>query len=246
MRRAAALVAALALAGCGEQAALDRLAGGETVKVRAAVSGEIVALEDGRTVRLAGIEAPERGEPHGETSRAALQALVAGKSVILSYGGARQDPFGRPVAQMRLSPDRAWVQARLLEAGAARVRTYADNRALADEMLAHEAKARAAGRGLWALRDYRVLLPVEAHGHAGFAIVEGRVVRVYRERRQTVLSLDGHVFAEAPNAALDDFAAAGEAPASLAGKLVRVRGRLDRGGDLRLDHPEALEVLKEP
>ena len=65
----------------------------------------------------------------------------------------------------------------MLEAGDARVRTWADNRALARPMLDAEARARLKGRGLWALPAYQVRLPDEAAARPfGFQLVEGRVV----------------------------------------------------------------------
>ena len=49
---------ALLLGGCGTEVALDGLADGGRGVVAEAVSGDAVRLADGRTVRLAGVEAP--------------------------------------------------------------------------------------------------------------------------------------------------------------------------------------------
>ena len=59
-----------------------------------------------------------------------------------------------------------------------RVRTTAENRALAAPMLALEAVARRSRRGLWALGAYRVRLPDElSRDDEGLQVVEGRVHR---------------------------------------------------------------------
>ena len=250
MSRPVLLFVLLLLAGCGgDQAALDRLAATGTGKVVRLVSADAVMLADGRTVRLAGIVAPRDGEPDGQAARDVLDKLVTGQEVELLSGGARQDAYGRTLAHLRRKTGRVWVQGALLDAGAARVRTYADNRALAAEMLAREAKARRAGKGLWADKANQVLLPQEAARARGFAIVEGRAAAVSSSRFGDDIRLsDGPpgIEVQIPGGAKDDFAAAGKPAAAMTGKLIRVRGTLRADRTLRIDHPELLEVLAEP
>lgn len=214
------------------------------------LSADAVVLEDGRTVRLAGVVAPRESEAHGPQARAALQKLVAGQAVELLSGGARQDAYGRTLAHLRRKKGRVWVQGALLDAGAARVRTYDDNRALAAQMLEREARARRAGKGLWADGAYRALLPQEAAVHArGFVIVEGRAAAVRAGRLGDDIQLtDGGpgIEVQIPGGARNDFAAAGKPAAAMKGRLIRVRGTLRADRTLRLDHPELLEVLAEP
>jgi hypothetical protein len=123
------------------------------------------------------------------------------------------------------------------------VRTFADNRALAAQMLEREAKARAAGRGLWALPYYQVRLPWEVRGVRGFQIVEGKVSAVRPVGEGFELDLQGHLAVDVPGRAAADFVSAGKPIPELAGRLVRVRGTV-RGGSMRIDHPEAVEVLE--
>ncbi len=250
MRRPILLLALLLVAGCGgDQAALDRLAATGSGKVVRLVSADAVQLAAGRTVRLAGIVAPREGEPYGPQARAALDKLVAGQTVELLSGGARQDAYGRTLAHLRRDKGRVWVQGALLDAGAARVRTYADNRALAAQMLEREARARRAGRGLWADKANQVLLPQEAVNARGFAVVEGRAAAVTGGRLGDDIRLsDGGpgIEVQIPGGARDDFAAAGKPAAAMQGKLIRVRGTLRADRTLRIDHPELLEVLTEP
>ena len=243
------LVVALFVAGCGDGAALDRLAAGEQGRVTQVRSGDVVALDSGLVVRLAGIETPYEGEPGAEAARADLSRRVLGRQVQLLYGGAHRDAYGRALAQMRVASGRAWVQGALLSDGWARVRTYGDNRALAQVLYSREARARTAKRGLWALPAYRVLLPQEVTGDtAGFTIVEGRVLRATRTWSGVLLDFTndraGFVVL-VPAEAAHDFEAAGKAPASLVGRLVRVRGSIDRDGLMRIDHPEPVELLRD-
>lgn len=236
----------LALAGCGDGAALDRLAsagGGRVIEVR---SADLVVLDDGEAVKLAGLAAFRRGDPHAAEARAVLDGLVLGREVEMLSGGAARDPFGRRVAHLRLVEGRRWVQGEMLEAGAGRVRTFADQRALAAPMLEREARARAAGRGLWALEAYQVRLPWELRETRGFQVVEGRVTAVRRYGAGFELDLQGFASVDIPGRSAGDFEAAGKPVTDLAGRLVRVRGTVRGGRSMRADHPEAVEVLEGP
>lgn len=232
------------LAGCNGQG-LNQLASGEQGRVAEVRSGDTLVLDDGLVVRLAEIDAPNLDQPYAAEATAALSKLVSGQTVQLLYAGRRRDNYGRALAQVRLKDSRAWLQMRLLQDGAARVRTYADNRALAAELLDAEAEARGAKKGIWALADYRVRLPVEARGESGFELVEGRVSGAFGSRQGAELDLDKMVTAKIPQGQLAAFAKSGRDPGRLTGKLVRVRGYLRRDGTMALDHPEQLEPLRE-
>ncbi|MBX3478984.1 MAG: thermonuclease family protein [Caulobacter sp.] len=239
------ICAVLGLGGCGEAARLDSLASQGKAKVVEVVTGDMVRTDAGETIKLAGITAPRLDDPYGEASRERLAEMVLGQQVELLAAGAATDPFGRRVAQLRLAKGRRWVQGRMLQEGAARVRTFPESRALASMMLDREAQARNRGRGLWTLLDYRVMIPAEAVKAApGFALVEGQVLKVHTGADARLLDL-GHGFTvRIPARAIQDFDSAGRSPAALEGQLVRVRGSIGRGGDMRLDHPEGVEILK--
>jgi len=221
---------------------------GERGRVVGVPSGDVVQLDSGLVVRLSGIETPYMDEPGGTAAQADLAKRVNGKTVELLYGGARRDSRGRALAQVRLADGRVWVQGALLSDGVAEARTWADNRAMAHEMLEDEAKARIARRGLWGQGVFAVRLPGElGRDTRGFQIVEGRALALNTARGGTYLefSPDRRGFAAliAP-AALPDFASAGKPVGSLVGRLVRVRGVVGWDGVIRVDHPEQVEVLQ--
>jgi len=237
------------LAACGDNAGLERLSRGEEGRVVEVRSGDVLALDNGLVVRLAGLQAPRMDEPGAEAARADLEKRALGKRVALFYGGARRDAFGRALAQVRLEDTRQWVQGALLDDGVVRERTFADNRALAAPMLDAEAKARQAKRGVWALAGYQVRLPQEVTARIdGFQIVEGRVRSAFPGRDGYEVEMEGArdgFLVEVSRSAAADLAAAGHPPQSLVGRLVRVRGAVGRDGLMRVDHPEAVEVLRE-
>lgn len=238
------LVLGLLLSACVRQD-LDQLAPGERGRVQAVRSGDTLVLEDGLVVRLAGIDAPNFGEPYDDEARQSLARLAEGADVELLYGGRRRDGYGRALAQVRLKAGRIWLQERLVKDGVARVRSYADNRALTEPLLHREAEARAAGRGLWGLEAFQVRLPVEARGRPGFQVIEGRVTGAFGAPQGAEMDLDQAVTVKIPERLLAEFARVRRDPGKLKGRLVRVRGYLRRDGTLSLDHPEQMEVLKE-
>ena len=237
------------IAACSDGGvALDRLSLGEQGKVVSVQSGEVLTLDNGLVVRLAGLEAPFPDEPGGPTAQADLAKLVNGRQVELRYGGLRRDSQGRALAQVRLADNRAWVQGVLLRDGMARVRTWADNRGMAQPMLNDEAKARIAKAGLWGQGICRVLIPPEVtRNDEGFQIVEGRVRVVTQTPRGVYLDFsdDKRGFAVlVDDKALADFAAAGTPVQGLVGKLIRVRGPVGWNATMTVDHPEQVELLK--
>ena len=245
----AAMLACLGLAACSDGGVdLDRLSLGERGKVASVQSGEVFTLDSGLAVRLAGLEVPFPDEAGGQAAQADLAKRIQGRTVELLYGGLRRDSQGRALAQVRLADNRAWVQGALLRDGMARVRTWADNRGMAQPMLNDEARARAAKTGLWGQGVFQVLIPPEVTRDTnGFQIVEGAPRFITPTRQGVYLDFadDKRGFAALVNdKALPDFAAAGHPIQGLVGRLVRVRGVVGWNRAMAVDHPEQVELLK--
>ena len=244
----------LALALPAQAARPPAFAPGETATVAAVVDGGEMILADGRHVRLVAIEAPHPAAAHARAwpcaaeAKAALEKLVVGRAVELRYAGNRRDRWGRILAQVFVGA--RWVQGEMIRRGLARVASAADNRVGVVELLAREARAREARRGIWRDRFYAVRDAGEAGRYAGsFQIVQGEVA-------DTAL-VEGQLFVNfgadwrtafslrlAPEV-LRLFRREGIAPASLKGARLRVRGWV-RGGErpvIDVTHPEQIERL---
>lgn len=238
----------------------------ETVRrgvVSGVTDGDTVVLESGAEVRLVGIQAPKlalgrpgfRNWPLAAEARKALEALVLGAPVKLVYGGRRIDRHRRLLAHLEreATSSRAavWVQGEMLRTGFARVYTFPDNRARAGRMLALERAARAARRGIWRLRAYRVLAPEEARRRIGrFELVEGRVLRAAAVRGRFYLNFGADWRTDFTVSIARKhrrrFRRAGIDIASLAGRIIRVRGWLSwqNGPMIEATHPEQLEPVE--
>jgi endonuclease YncB( thermonuclease family) len=220
------------------------------------VDGDTVRLADGRVVRLAGIEAP-KPPPGGETARAwplsdaardALDELLRGRAVALREAGTQPDRHGRWVAHL-FREDGVWIEGELLRRGVARVRTAAEDRAQAGEMLALEEEARNARRGLWRSPAFAVRDAAAVGRGEGFQLVEGRVVEAAAVKGDVYLNFGPDwrtdFTVQIPRRVLRLFREAKLDPAAWSGRRVRVRGWLQsRNGPLiEATHPEQIELL---
>lgn len=130
----------------------------------ATLTGKVVAIADGDTltlltsdrqqvkVRLAEIDTPERAQPYGTRARQALSDLAFGKQAKVE--SAEKDRYGRVVGRVHI--DGVDVNRALIHQGAAWVyRQYNRDKSL----LAVEADARTAKRGLWSLPEAERVAP---------------------------------------------------------------------------------------
>lgn len=149
MRRAALFVLAIAFSGLAFAGTL---------------AGKVVAIADGDTltlltadrqqikVRLAEIDTPERAQPYGTRARQALSDLAFGKQATIE--SHEKDRYGRVVGRVYVNG--IDVNKELVSRGAAWVyRQYNRDKTL----LAIEADARAAKRGLWSLPEAERIAP---------------------------------------------------------------------------------------
>ena len=107
-------------------------------------------------VRLAEVDAPEKGQPYADISRKALQGMVLRKKVRLQV--LDEDPYGRTVARVYRLPDEVWINAELVRRGHAWVyrRHVRDGR-----LYEIERDAKAWQAGLWALPEAQRTPPWE-------------------------------------------------------------------------------------
>jgi endonuclease YncB( thermonuclease family) len=250
-RPGAALVLALALAQPAS-AACGVAAG--TAKVAEVVERLEIRLDDGRLVRLAGLDVPvsARGAPEtAAEARAFLASRLAGREVGLAAFAAKPDRWGRILADLSLPEPvggAASVASLLLSQGFARVRPEFETRGCVGERLAAERKARQSGLGLWSDPDYSVLEAADVEGLAEwdgrFVLVEGVVRRVGVGRTRLYLDFGGRdgftvLVARKSQSA---FQSAGVPLSALAGEKIRVRGVLDDRFGPRLEITEPLMV----
>jgi endonuclease YncB( thermonuclease family) len=223
-------------------------------RVMAVTDARSFRLEDGRDVRLAGIEPafPAETEVAAERQRA-LTAILAGRDVRLGGEDDTPDRYGRQAAFVWLLPNGTLVQQELLTEGEAIVSADVNDKECAAALSAAEASAREAKRGIWA--DPAVIKNTESPGDilAGigrFTLVEGKVLSVRQAGATTYLNFGRNWTRDfavtIPRRALANLAAAGLEPKALEYKRIRVRGVVEARTGPRIEVVRAgqIELLK--
>ena len=232
-----------------------------SAKVANVRDGRSFTLDDGREVRLAGIEVPSLAASRKDAApgvqaaaaKAALAALVAGRTITLNRAGVAEDRYGRLRAYAYVEDSELSAQAALLAAGHALAAPGADEGACTDELLAAERKARASKLGLWADPNFAPLQaddPAHVLADRGrFTLVEGKVLSV-REAGATIYVNFGRRWSRDFTVTIlkrnrQMFSAAGIEPKALEGHRIRVRGIIERRGGpiVEAAHPEQIELI---
>ncbi|MEZ6030046.1 MAG: thermonuclease family protein [Hyphomonadaceae bacterium] len=250
-RRALAGGLAAMASGCSGEA---DLAGGESGRIARVMDGDALALDTGLRVRLAEVEAPAPGyngradEPFAVEARDALTRAALGRQARLWYGGLSRDGYERAIAHVIARDETGgdiWLNGLVARQGLGRVRSYPDNSTRARRLLALEAEARDAKRGLWADPHWRIRTLADLDGAPNYAIVEGELVSLGD------VAGDGDAHLSPSGIRLDIGERLGPPDITLSvGARLRVRGRIDtrpvqQGRDplIRITHWPQVEII---
>jgi endonuclease YncB( thermonuclease family) len=226
-----------------------------TGKVTRVVDGRSVVLEDGREVRISGIETPQpsaTGEQRFAAGKAALEAMLLGQLVELHGLQDITDRYGRTIAFLVRQDGAIDVAGDLLARGHAQVAAQIGDAACATELHSRERVARTSKLGLWSEPYYDV---IEAHNapqllaaRGRFSLVEGKVLSV-RESGGTIYLNFGRRWSEALTVTISKrheriFSGAGLLPKRLESRTVRIRGWIEERNGPRIEAswPEQIEV----
>ncbi|MDD4964445.1 MAG: thermonuclease family protein [Gallionella sp.] len=120
-----------------------------TTQILTVLDGDTVLVKQGTgtlSIRLAEIDAPEKSQPFGETSKKSLSDLVMGKSVqVVSQ---TMDQYGRMVAHLNVAG--LDVNAEQIRLGMAWEYSHFHNNQV---LIALQKEAQSVPRGLWALSN---------------------------------------------------------------------------------------------
>jgi endonuclease YncB( thermonuclease family) len=208
-------------------------------RVAAVIDARTFRLEDGREVRLAGIEPAAAGKADAGT---ALSALIAGREVTLAGEDDAPDRYGRQPAFVFLAGSGNLVQGLLLARGEALVSGAVLDKDCAGALTSAEAVARQEKHGAWA--DPAAIKNAERPGDilAGigrFTVVEGKVLSVRQAGATTYLNF-GRSWTRGfavtiPRRVRSAFEAAGIVLKSLEDRQIRVRGWVEVHGGPRIE-----------
>jgi endonuclease YncB( thermonuclease family) len=198
-------------------------------------------LEDGREIRLAGIE-PAVTESAKANRTAALAAIIAGREVTLRGEDDTPDRYGRQPAFVFLASSGTPVQVLLVAQGEALVSGTMTNKDCASILTSAEAAARQAKKGTWA--DPAAIKNAESPGDilaeiGQFTVVEGKVLSVRQAGATTYLNFGRNWTRDfavtISRRVLPAFEAAGIVLKSLENRRIRVRGWVEARSGPRIE-----------
>jgi endonuclease YncB( thermonuclease family) len=201
----------------------------------AIIDARTFRMEDGREVRLAGIETSG-----ADTST--LIALVAGRDVALRGESDVPDRYGRQPAFVFVDQAGTSVQNQLLAQGDALVSGTIADKGCAAELAAAEAAARGAKRGIWA--NPAVIKNAESPGDilariGQFTVVEGKVLSVRQAGAVTYINFGRRWTRDfavtISRRGVPTFEAAGISLKLLENKRIRVRGFIEARDGPRIE-----------
>ncbi len=217
------------------------------------VDGDTLHLDDGRKLRLIGIDTPEifhdgrSPEPYALTARKVLIRLLGEGPVTLIPGKQRHDHYGRLLVYLFAAGHN--IEAELLRQGLATALYMPPDYRFATCFGAAEREARHRQLGLWSLPRYQAVaatrLPPDSHG---YHVVSGRISRIGHSRSSLWLDLGSAFSLRLAKTDLVYFHDLD--PATLRGSSIIARGwiysrqyRGQRQLRMRLRHPGQLEFM---
>ncbi len=222
-----------------------------SASVRSVVDGDTLRLDDGRSVRLIGINTPEigrkgrRSEALAETARRRLETLVRQSHgrVGLLPGTESRDKYGRTLAHVYGRSGDNFEAVLLSEGLGYHVAVAPNVRLVACQKRAEQA-ARKAGAGVWRSSP---VIGASSLRRSGFAVVSGKVSAIERNRGGIWIEIGNSLVLQIPSKVQRNF------PSSflsgLKGRSVEVRGWvLDRSrkGGLKPGQQRWLLQLTDP
>jgi len=229
---------------------LDIKPGYDFFGVKTVYDGDTVVLEDGRKIRLLGINTPEiqhrdkLADAGGDDAKRWLQNKLQNSRVRLELSTEKNDKYGRTLAHL-FTDKKEHINLQLVAVGLAAVSIYPQNLLYVTELVQAEEKAEKARLGIWQQPQYQPI-PVanltEA-GHSGWTRIVGKVVNVKTTRKSVYLEFSGTSSFQAriEQEWLELFPDINE----YRGKTVEVRGWLNKNKDklsMLIRHPSAIKI----
>jgi len=241
---------AVALATPAAQAACDGPLLG-TGQVAAILDARTLRLDDGREVRLSGIEIPASADTAGI---AWLRDRALRQAVTLHGSDDAPDRYGRQHAFVFLTDSDATLQSALVRHGHAVVSVTTGDKACATELKQAELHAGTARLGVWSQPG--LVLDATATSDilkyiGRFTLVEGTILSARQAGATLYLNFDRRRIqgfaVTVSRRMMASFAAAGLTAAALTGQRVRVRGWISQHGGPRIEAavPGQIELVND-
>lgn len=220
--------------------------------VKQVYDGDTVVLEDGRKIRLLGINTPEvkhknkMADVGGNEAKQWLENKLKNGKVRLVSDEEKTDKYGRVLAHL-FTETNIHINLELVAAGLAQVNIYPPNLLFADELIKAQDKAEQNKLGIWG-RDEYAIKPISTlaleEDHSSWLRLEDRVSNIRYSRKYAYLALSEPVEVRIERKWLHLFPDI----TSYLGKTIETRGWLSKNNNklfMLIRHPSAIK-LKNP
>ena len=207
--------------------------------------GDTVILEDGKHIRLLGINTPEiesrqrAEEPGRVAAKKWLQAHLRDNKVYLEFDEVKQDKYKRKLAHVFL-PDGKHLNLALLENGLAVISIIPPNVRYAEAFTQAQQQAEKLKLGIWSMPEYQLQPISQISNHdKGWQRFTGTPVAIKKNRKYTRLIFNDKIDIRIANTNLNLFPAL----TTYLGKPLEIRGWVARNKDyytMLIQHPSAL------
>jgi micrococcal nuclease len=219
------------------------------IKVEKVYDGDTVKLDDGRKIRLLGINTPEvrhrnqDNQAGGEVAKRWLADKLTNQKVRLETDAEQTDKYKRTLAHL-FTENKEHINVQLVEMGLAAVNIYPPNLLYVKELVDAEDRAEQAKKGIWGQSEYVAFSvnQLDGTGHQGWTRLVGKVSIIRNSRKYVYLEFSPLFQARIEKKWLLLFPDIN----SYLGRTVEVRGWLNknRGGwSMLVRHPSAMKVL---
>lgn len=223
-----------------------------TATIERVIDGDTVLLEDGRKVRIIGVNTLEINARHeldqywAKAATTAVQKLADKQRVTMTHEADSLDRHGRVLAHIQ-TPDGIDVGRYLIEQGLALAIAVGRNTLCAENNSMVEQNARAQGVGIWKQAGNWLLIEDELRSKKrGFHVVRDQVDAIQVRGKHNRLFLKNGLIVKIAATLTAKNDADRNWLESLQGKTVEVRGWLSgKAGkaELTLYHPSSLSLL---
>lgn len=227
---------------------LDIKPGYDFIRVKTVYDGDTVVLEDGRKIRLLGINTPEvqhrdkLADAGGEEAKRWLQDKLLNKRVRLELSNEKTDKYNRTLAHL-FTENKEHINVLLVKTGLAAVNIYPENLLYVNELVDAEEQAEKAHLGIWQQAQYQ---PISVNSLSeskptGWTRVVGKVLSIKSTGKSIYLEFSDHFQARIEKQWLELFPDVND----YKGKTIEVRGWINKSKDslsMLIRHPSAIKI----
>lgn len=218
--------------------------------VQKVYDGDTLLLNDGRKIRLLGINTPEiehsrqAAQTGGDVARKWLTEQLLSRRVRLEFDQQKQDKYKRYLAHI-FTGQEEHINLELVRLGLATTSIYPPNLKYVPELLAAEQSAEAKQLGIWQFSDYASKSGSELNNKnkRGWQRITGQVIQIKNTAKNSYLKMTGNFEVRIKKRYLQYF----DILELLKGQKIEVRGwvkKYKKGFTMLVKHPGAIKILE--